>query len=278
MKGTITPASIPSYDVTKLLQLPPVVSKVGTRIVSPDPGVIAKVSAMYDISEEVVGTQFAYRHGLPVPYIFNHSPVSRTTPYVRQVLKPSYIAMQHIPGVPLSDVLDGLSVEDLERIAYQLKDIVGRLRKIRPPKPWLGSVTGGPYRNNLMFSLRSPKHAFSTCGEFVDYYRDILMLFCTESFTESLLARLPRNAPIVFTHGDFGPTNIMVDGSTVTGIIDWECAGFYPEYFERARMCDPAMAVPNWKHITQLVFPEPQSMDEVSAMCKVLSTIAYNLG
>ncbi|OBT91001.1 hypothetical protein VE02_00186 [Pseudogymnoascus sp. 03VT05] len=41
----------------------------------------------------------------------------------------------------------------------------------------------------------------------------------------------------VFTHGDLRPANIMVqpdaDGSyQVTGIIDWEMSGFYPEHFE----------------------------------------------
>lgn len=42
---------------------------------------------------------------------------------------------------------------------------------------------------------------------------------------------------IVFTHADFHPRNIMVvdlpDGSVeLSGIIDWESSGFYPEYWE----------------------------------------------
>ena len=37
---------------------------------------------------------------------------------------------------------------------------------------------------------------------------------------------------IVFTHGDFRPANIIVKGSLVTAIIDWELAGWYPEHWE----------------------------------------------
>lgn len=43
----------------------------------------------------------------------------------------------------------------------------------------------------------------------------------------------------VFTHGDLKKTNIMVekdptntDAYIITGIIDWEEGGFYPEYYE----------------------------------------------
>jgi aminoglycoside phosphotransferase (APT) family kinase protein len=43
----------------------------------------------------------------------------------------------------------------------------------------------------------------------------------------------------VFTHGDLKKSNIMVqkdpshaDAYTVTGVIDWEESGFYPEYYE----------------------------------------------
>ena len=37
---------------------------------------------------------------------------------------------------------------------------------------------------------------------------------------------------IVLTHGDFAARNILVRGSEVVGILDWDFAGFYPEYWE----------------------------------------------
>jgi aminoglycoside phosphotransferase len=38
---------------------------------------------------------------------------------------------------------------------------------------------------------------------------------------------------IVFTHGDIAPHNILVlDDGRIGGLIDWEAAGYYPEYWE----------------------------------------------
>ncbi|EHY60727.1 hypothetical protein ABEF92_007061 [Exophiala dermatitidis] len=37
----------------------------------------------------------------------------------------------------------------------------------------------------------------------------------------------------VFVHNDLGQQNILVDDNfNVVGIVDWECSGFYPDYFE----------------------------------------------
>jgi hypothetical protein len=40
------------------------------------------------------------------------------------------------------------------------------------------------------------------------------------------------NHKIVFTHADFSPRNILIEGGRVTAILDWEYAGWYPEHKE----------------------------------------------
>ena len=38
---------------------------------------------------------------------------------------------------------------------------------------------------------------------------------------------------MTFTHGDFRPRQILVDDwDHVSWILDWQCAGWYPEYWE----------------------------------------------
>ena len=37
---------------------------------------------------------------------------------------------------------------------------------------------------------------------------------------------------IIFTHGDLKHHNILVQDGHVTGFLDWESAGWYPEYWE----------------------------------------------
>lgn len=38
----------------------------------------------------------------------------------------------------------------------------------------------------------------------------------------------------VLTHGDLLPQNIIVRDGRITGIVDWEYSGFFPEYLEYA--------------------------------------------
>ncbi|KAF9234081.1 hypothetical protein BU15DRAFT_53061, partial [Melanogaster broomeanus] len=55
---------------------------------------------------------------------------------------------------------------------------------------------------------------------------------------------LPDGALVYLTHGDLLPRNILVDGSRITAIIDWETAGFYPEFWEYCRMDDLGWMTP----------------------------------
>lgn len=49
---------------------------------------------------------------------------------------------------------------------------------------------------------------------------------------------------IVFTHGDFRHLNIMVNDGNVTGIVDWEFSGWFPEHWEFVK----ALAVWQWQN------------------------------
>lgn len=48
----------------------------------------------------------------------------------------------------------------------------------------------------------------------------------------SFVGATPRHEQIIFTHGDLVPRNIMVRNGGIVSILDWEMAGFYPEYWE----------------------------------------------
>ncbi len=67
----------------------------------------------------------------------------------------------------------------------------------------------------------------------------MIMLGYTEAWTESVLSQLPKEAAIRFAHADLVPKNIIVEGSTITGIVDWALSGFFPDFWEYGRMHDP---------------------------------------
>lgn len=41
-----------------------------------------------------------------------------------------------------------------------------------------------------------------------------------------------RKYDIKFTHGDLGVQSILIRNGRVAAIVDWECAVWYPEYWE----------------------------------------------
>jgi aminoglycoside phosphotransferase (APT) family kinase protein len=61
---------------------------------------------------------------------------------------------------------------------------------------------------------------------------------------------LPDNGKVYFTHGDLTLRNIMVSGDPgscrVTAILDWEQAGWYPEYWEFCKMHFGAAEKDEW--------------------------------
>jgi aminoglycoside phosphotransferase len=61
---------------------------------------------------------------------------------------------------------------------------------------------------------------------------------------------------IVFTHGDFRPNNIMVKDGRVTAIIDWEMAGWYPDYWEFAKAVHLEHFADDWgSHLLGILTP-----------------------
>lgn len=53
-------------------------------------------------------------------------------------------------------------------------------------------------------------------------------------------AYLPNTGAITFTHGDLNLSNIIISGTpgsqVIVGIVDWEQAGWYPEYWEYCKL------------------------------------------
>jgi hypothetical protein len=79
-----------------------------------------------------------------------------------------------------------------------------------------------------------------TCGPFASVadFHDFLVAPVRQCPGPELVAKyrsqLPDTYDIRFSHADLSWENILVDVSTgrVTGILDWEMAGYWPEWWE----------------------------------------------
>jgi len=191
-------------------------------------------------------------------------------------LEGPYLLMFEMPGTPLADLIDDMNTEELDTITSQLKGFLAEMSKVTSSS--LGSVMGRPFNNVYFENVEAPTHAFESIDELVEHYRRTLLFFCTEKFTEDLLSRIPQSGPIHFTHGDLLPRNILVTGTTITGIVDWATAGFYPKFWEYCIMANPEERLlhPKWPYVVESIFGEYNNLPGACALHQMLRAIVWN--
>ncbi|KAF8233172.1 hypothetical protein L208DRAFT_1268236, partial [Tricholoma matsutake] len=86
----------------------------------------------------------------------------------------------------------------------------------------------------------------------------------------------PTEAQVYLTHGDLLPHNILVNGSRITAIIDWETASYYPEFWEYCRMHDLGWMTPPWARVLTHIFLGPRREKEIKAVYRILCNLHYN--
>ncbi|OAT01022.1 uncharacterized protein BDCG_16852 [Blastomyces dermatitidis ER-3] len=152
------------------------------------------------------------------------------------------IFMSYIPDMTLAQVWSSLSPKEKVSIQQQLDDIFRRLRTLRQEDGnALGGVSGEGVKEYRVDECARWKD-ITTAREFSDlqfsacHHGSKTYIKFLRSFLEDESATMRGS---VFTHGDVRRENIMVkqdpynnNAYVVTGIIDWEDSGFYPEYYE----------------------------------------------
>ncbi|KAI1121435.1 hypothetical protein F5Y10DRAFT_272103 [Nemania abortiva] len=142
----------------------------------------------------------------------------------------AYLLTTRLPGVALTCAQHDLSDRDGERIVGQMKDYLTQVRSI-PNSVNLDT----PICNTLGEACRDSRiRNERPVGPFPDEASFSQVLRFSDEPSR-------RGHRIVFTHADLNPRNILVDevtqkdgsrGWSVTGIVDWEFSGYYPEYWE----------------------------------------------
>ncbi|MCJ1361186.1 hypothetical protein MMC16_000284 [Acarospora aff. strigata] len=176
--------------------------------------------------------QVARAAGLPVPKVLCYGE-HPDTPHA-----PISILMTRMPGRELSAVYRILSSEKQATIRSELKTYLDVMRSW--PNPWGGdricSVSGtairsvrvpfhsmGPYENETELNDYLIKPAWNDGFKSVSDYEEALA-------TAKQMQSIPHK--VVFTHGDLLHHNILIHDGHVSAILDWEAAGWLPEYWE----------------------------------------------
>lgn len=199
---------------------------------------------------------------LPVPKIYGYCSDRQLSGIGHE-----YIVMEHMRGIPLDDVFSGMVADEQKIVMSQITDILVQIKsaEIFNQIGSFGFVSNISDTHGLdrdIFNCIQLDHI--VIGKLVDqcvgpfdtyleYFKTVCEMEILElkkcKFMEPQLRNLqriqdfvefmadPYRTPLsetvcrphfVFTHGDFEPRNILVDGTTVSGVLDFEFSGSYP--------------------------------------------------
>lgn len=142
-----------------------------------------------------------------------------------------FFFMKKVPGETLEMAWPRLSTEEKKKIACEVAEYIAQLRTHTAPKPQ--TVDGAPARDIL---LSSQEEVMLLTEDKEAWWARVGHQFPRRepAWREDFKARYPVRGPYVLTHSDLNTSNIMVHDGHVSGIIDWEHAGYYPEFWEYA--------------------------------------------
>ncbi|KAJ5129826.1 uncharacterized protein N7515_005865 [Penicillium bovifimosum] len=268
-------------DLPKGQEVVTVLAKQNARIVLEwDESFVTK-SGFGILFPEAEAMKLVAKHtDVPVPeVIFTHfDPVEDVPPSV--CLKPSYrppegtIGMTIVPGITLEKKWDTLDDEAKESICLQLWNLTSKIRNIPRPQELEGlyqcAADGSPSQDPMLEDLQKPARPILNDSELHARIYERYLHFGGRRYENQLLDMFPLSERSVFTHADIAPRNVMVDEqNNVTGILDWEWAGWYPEYWEYAQIMRPAFwgDFQNWMDRTA---PQRWDLRGINAARKVL--------
>ena len=184
------------------------------------------------------------------------------------------IGMTIIPGTPLEQNWNMLDDGTKQSICVQLWDLISSIRDISRPEGLVGlyqcAADGSLSRDPMLEDLRTPGRPLSSDSELRSRIYDRYIYYGGTRYENQLLDMLPQSERSVFTHADIAPRNVMVDEQkNVTGILDWESAGWYPEYWEYAQIMRPAFWG-DWSVWMDKTAPQRWDLGGINAARKVL--------
>lgn len=170
----------------------------------------------------------------------------------------SYLLMTGLPGCGLGSMLSIMTDEQVEAAAQDLRDYLTELRQIP-------NNTGSPYRicnalggGILDWRIGDSERREMRFHDETEFNQSLTSdLLLDEDARQRIAKSHSVEHDIVFTHADLNLRNILVDDTgRISGIVDWECAGWYPEYWEYSKMHFTVRQTSRWiVDVVDRIFP-----------------------
>lgn len=166
----------------------------------------------------------------------------------------SYLLTTRVSGIHLGMCIYTLSDDEETTLVCDLQRSLAELRaipKVVAPEYAITNALGKAcYDCRIIAGLNSNSDGEDFVGPFVT----------EEEFNDTLrVGALPHVShrsghQIVFTHRDLNMRNILMRNGRLSGIVDWENSGWYPEYWDYTKAYYITRLHQRWLKITDKVF------------------------
>ncbi len=198
---------------------------------------VVKFGARVDVREAQT-LQFIKRSTkIPVPNATSHLP--------------NAIVMDYVEGCNLEDCWTRLSSGEKRCIAEQMRDILQQLRGLGGS--YIGAVNRGPAVDARKSTYNGGP--FNSEGEFNEFLLHNMISSTPSLYLMAMQHKMRRDHAIVFSHNDLNLHNIIVKDGAIVALLDWEFAGWYPEYWEYVKFCAASCHDREWHNFGPTLFP-----------------------
>ncbi|KAH7092035.1 phosphotransferase enzyme family protein [Paraphoma chrysanthemicola] len=203
-----------------------------------------------------------FRDIIPVPEVYGWRV------FERDGMTEVFIYMQLIQGPTLQQQWPELSATDKHTICGDLRAMVSCLRNLQDGEPQqvIGTICHGPGIDLCLEDLPLLR-PFPSRAVFHDWFSWLWRRHVPDpqSIEDPWRDLLLDNGPVVFTHGDLRPANIIVTATSpvrVVAIVDWEMAGWYPDYWEYCKARFTTSYTEEWcGWIDQFLVPHLEALE-----------------
>lgn len=201
-------------------------------------------------SNESVALRNAGQQGLPVPKVF-----CRERLYAAGGEDIYSIKMSYIAGQALTRIWVTLTHEERIDVFTQVRNMLLHLSIPDSAPKVIGSCDGLDIRDSRL----AKTHFGPICKTQKDFNKYLASTISAAPVTirRDYLRKLnQKRHRVVFCHCDLSPDNIIVnEHMQVIGLLDWEDAGYYPEYWENVKFYSRPEMVNGWHEYGKYILP-----------------------
>lgn len=179
------------------------------------------------------------RTRIPVPVVIDNVTVDGVT----------VLVLSALPGDTLLEVGRNMTADQSRKLSKQISAFLAELRALPPPYEGISGFgfgeTPSPVRCERVAMFSTPYGPWPSVTNFHSRLVERAALNVPPELSDIVLAQIrtahSRKHRVCLTHNDLAPQNILVDAEfNITGIIDWEAAGWLPEYWSVfSSLCKP---------------------------------------